>query len=524
MPPKNRREFLIHTGGIGLLPLAGCQTTKTSRSSAMNDSGSMGIRRNIWTLTTENTALKDYALAVEKLKALPASDPRHWTNLAGIHRDSCPHGNSFFFPWHRVYLNYFETICRQILGKPFNLPYWDWSQNSAIPPAFLDEKSPLYHPNRSITKPEDSMIQQLRAFDPTGDDIWSQKNVDIIQKSSSFLNYVGRASPKPAVRPRDALTAQRQSGTGGPDGAVGGALENSPHNMTHVYVGGDMGSFMSPLDPVFYVHHANVDRLWAEWTLENPTKTLPTNQNERNFWLYFNLLGLFYQTSPDDLFKTFGTYTVAFEKPLQQILTTDQLHYRYDTTDSKIPAPSTRSGPAAPSEKRLILEAETFGLIPKIEKNIVTFEVPIKDPKTSKIVEMLKRYDNKKDREVTLSFQAIGLPQPNSKRAMLEFYIDHPNLIPPAIRQSQSAYFIGRLGFFGQGHGHEGAQDSNDHVISASFDLSQPLEQLRKSGWVLGNTLKLQIVVRGKLESEPQKFAKTRLRIEYIEIPQNTPY
>ncbi|MCH9683191.1 MAG: tyrosinase family protein [Deltaproteobacteria bacterium] len=37
------------------------------------------------------------------------------------------------------------------------------------------------------------------------------------------------------------------------------------HNVVHVWMGGDMGPGTSPNDPVFFVHHANVDRIWAKW-------------------------------------------------------------------------------------------------------------------------------------------------------------------------------------------------------------------------------------------------------------------
>jgi hypothetical protein len=51
-----------------------------------------------------------------------------WSGLAWIHFASCPHGNWYFVPWHRVYLNYFEAACATVTGEPdFALPYWDWT-------------------------------------------------------------------------------------------------------------------------------------------------------------------------------------------------------------------------------------------------------------------------------------------------------------------------------------------------------------------------------------------------------------
>jgi tyrosinase len=47
-------------------------------------------------------------------------------------------------------------------------------------------------------------------------------------------------------------------------------LEAGVHTRAHDWVGGSMGGSCSPNDPVFWLHHCNIDRLWAEWQLQNP--------------------------------------------------------------------------------------------------------------------------------------------------------------------------------------------------------------------------------------------------------------
>jgi tyrosinase len=37
------------------------------------------------------------------------------------------------------------------------------------------------------------------------------------------------------------------------------------HNLVHEAVGGTMGGASSPADPLFFLHHANIDRIWANW-------------------------------------------------------------------------------------------------------------------------------------------------------------------------------------------------------------------------------------------------------------------
>ncbi|KAK1225111.1 hypothetical protein PQX77_011981 [Marasmius sp. AFHP31] len=50
------------------------------------------------------------------------------------------------------------------------------------------------------------------------------------------------------------------------------ALEGRPHNAVHNRVGGEMGPHWAPNDPIFYMHHANVDRVWAKWQGDNATR------------------------------------------------------------------------------------------------------------------------------------------------------------------------------------------------------------------------------------------------------------
>jgi tyrosinase len=42
------------------------------------------------------------------------------------------------------------------------------------------------------------------------------------------------------------------------------------HNRVHVWIGGDMAPGSSPNDPVFYLNHCNVDRMWAAWQRKHP--------------------------------------------------------------------------------------------------------------------------------------------------------------------------------------------------------------------------------------------------------------
>jgi tyrosinase len=51
------------------------------------------------------------------------------------------------------------------------------------------------------------------------------------------------------------------------------------HNAIHVWVNGTLLTAASPNDPVFWLHHGNVDRIWVKWQEMHGTDTyVPKNQ------------------------------------------------------------------------------------------------------------------------------------------------------------------------------------------------------------------------------------------------------
>lgn len=219
------------------------------------------VRRSALSLPADDPVFTKYAEAVTKMHELPATDPRNWMNQAKIHADRCPHGTNGFLPWHRYYITYFEEICGQLIGdKSFALPYWDWTaQRGIIPDPFFDvqELNVVYWKDSgSYTTPPSGWgtidTIPIRAIgksvgvqdDPVrGGGAFTSRNINSILGESQFDVFYRR-------------------------------LEGSPHNTGHVVVGfpaqgkrGHIGEGLSPLDPLFWLHHCNVDRIWAQWQL-----------------------------------------------------------------------------------------------------------------------------------------------------------------------------------------------------------------------------------------------------------------
>ena len=228
----NRRAVLA--GGSSLAAMAtlgGCEKL-------FEKIANRPVRKDIATLAANDPVLQAYRDAVAQMQGLPAGDPRNWTKQAEIHLNTCPHGNWFFLPWHRAYLIALDDIVRTLTGDAnFSMPYWNWTCQRSVPPPFWQAGSVLNYSPRSAT----SSSQASTAVVGTS-------NMNTILAETDFQLFASGAA-----------TALR----GG--GGFQGALEQGPHNYIHGFVGGTMGTYMSPLDPIFWLHHCNIDRVWFDW-------------------------------------------------------------------------------------------------------------------------------------------------------------------------------------------------------------------------------------------------------------------
>jgi len=279
------------------------------------------IRKDAWKLSAISTwepTLLWYAKAVGEMSSRPATDPTSWRFQAGIHGYSkntdplvgagpipkksvtdvfwgqCQHGTWFFLPWHRMYLGLFEQIVRATvvkLGGPgdWALPFWNYSDASnpnanALPPAFREAKLPDGSPNPLFTL---GGVNILRAPGVNTGSTAVIPNSDV-----DLTGCLAKTIYSPTTD-----TTTGDLGFGGPataanhDAHVFGqrSVESVPHNAIHVDVGGEWnqggktldGWMINPdtaaLDPIFWLHHANIDRLWAVWNRASASHTNPSS-------------------------------------------------------------------------------------------------------------------------------------------------------------------------------------------------------------------------------------------------------
>ena len=254
----SRRRFLQAAVLSGVaVALASC--TPQQIRDLLDRIANRPVRRGVNTLAATDPILDAYRTAVAAMKALPPTDRRNWTRQAEIHLNFCPHGNWLFLPWHRAYLYYFEEICRELSGMAeFALPYWNWQDNLTMPAVFWDQTSTLYDSTRVST-----------ATSALPSTVFGPPAIESILDQPNFLLFASGQIPLSG--------SQRQS-------ASGGQLEGGPHNRVHTFVLGNMVTFMSPLDPVFWTHHNMIEAVWVEWNIRrgNPN-TNNSDWLERQF-------------------------------------------------------------------------------------------------------------------------------------------------------------------------------------------------------------------------------------------------
>src|SRR3954469_18478113 len=122
----NRRTFLKTTAAAAALPtFAGAAPAKYRRYNVLSAGG--------------QAALASYAKGVQAMMDLKPDHPHNWFRNAFVHFMDCPHGNWWFYVWHRGYLGYFERTIRALSGDAdFAIPYWDWTELPQIPDGMFD--------------------------------------------------------------------------------------------------------------------------------------------------------------------------------------------------------------------------------------------------------------------------------------------------------------------------------------------------------------------------------------------------
>ena len=289
-----------------------------------SDTGPQRVRKSAFTLTEPER--KQLRAAWAALQALPESDPRSWYAQGKVHCWFCGggadsaqgqeiHFSYHFFPWHRAYLYFLEKILGSLVNDPtFALPYWDWDVpgRNVVPPLYAEPATlvnPLWDQWRAAQKGD-----EIPAADV------GPATMEQVMGAATWETFMGSPTPVPSTNANN-----------------GGSVETGPHGNVHLWTGyppqpsnpnngviscSDMGVLATAaFDPIFFAHHANIDRLWDVWinTPAQPPHTNPSTIFGQLDPLWANQVFYFYDEN-----KAYRSIKIS-----DVVSDSGQLHYTY---------------------------------------------------------------------------------------------------------------------------------------------------------------------------------------------------
>lgn len=176
-------------------------------------------------------------------------DDRSWARQNAIHSRNGQHNNGLFLPWHRLQLLHVERIIAGLTGHAaFAMPYWDAQEHRTLP-SWITEQDALLFERQRARGVETLDFNAAR---------WARSPYMARLTSDDFPTFAGRL----------------------PTGA--GMVEGYGHNYIHELVGGLMKRLTTAAtDPIFWLHHCNVDRVWATWHARQPAGVYPEDWTAR---------------------------------------------------------------------------------------------------------------------------------------------------------------------------------------------------------------------------------------------------
>ncbi|TGJ87734.1 hypothetical protein E0Z10_g1063 [Xylaria hypoxylon] len=264
------------------------------------------VRRDWKTLSSAQK--KEYIAAVKCLQKKPSiADPTfapgsrsRYDDFVAVHINQTLsiHGTGNFLTWHRYFVHAYETALRNECGYTGYQPYWNWLDNTADP-----SKSPVFDGSATSFSGDGSFVAHNGSVNGNGNVFIPSGKGGGCVTSGPFVDYVINLGPvfpiqdgmapspstlgfNPHCLSRDlsAFTATNWLTLANVLNVTVGAASRSVllfqnelqgrftdgflglHTAGHGVMGGVGGDlFASPVDPVFFLHHGMVDRIYWIW-------------------------------------------------------------------------------------------------------------------------------------------------------------------------------------------------------------------------------------------------------------------
>jgi tyrosinase len=482
-------------------------------------------RRSLEGLAWNDPIVATYRDAVGIMKQKPDAEQFSWVNLSKIHGTDpntynfCPHGNWYFLPWHRAFTAMYERIVRNLTGNNgFAMPYWDWTNNPTMPEVFLTPTTPDGKTNWLYVNDQAYGQTWTRTWPPTEPMPIDQVGPAVLQSILDSTPYENFGTSMPGTGSQGSGPVQDsldQSWINDEDSGTQGILEGNPHNNVHNNIGGWMPSASSPRDPIFFMHHANIDRIWAVWnSLGNPN-------SPEHFWKDMQIINNFYNVdgsywsplvsdlySPEALGYTYGLPpgpAVAAAAPMHMAL---QTKLRTLFAAPKVAdAAGVRTFAAANTGQASATPAQHLAVSVDVDPGLVS-AVARRRPVSSgtQLLNFASAREARASGTRALGFirdVAVTQPRDTSYRV----FIEHPN--PSSQTPVNDPHYVGTFAILGHGS-HHGRQ----RKPSFALDLTHAIQRVYGSAAVPPSRIQVQIVAVPKRPNTPQSGTATVGRVE----------
>jgi hypothetical protein len=365
--------------------------------------------------------------------------------------DNCTHTKSkkeviHFLVWHRLYIYHFEKIVRKLSGDPnFSLPYWGYTDtvnaqlSRTMPAIYRDTKSSLY---------EKARLDSLNNGAPLHGEILEFIDLKNLFENTTYAGFNKNMNAAPHGAMHDYI--------GYGNSEAGKGMFN-PIKQKFDKGGGLMQDVRTAAyDPIFWVHHANIDRVWQKWTNTNNGQEVTLAELKSVPWPYI-------------FFDENGKKVEYTMEEIMKILYT--MDYDYDDTPVQgKPANVLKAAPLQLQAKNA-LASQAPNVV--VSKGITNFTVANNAAKTN----LLKSSANQK------VFMNVTVSYAKAPKGGYEVFL---NLPKGAVANSKSDYFSGFMTFFGADH-HSGMEDMKMDGMPAkmqetfTFEISKEFN-LSKAG------------------------------------------
>jgi hypothetical protein len=322
----------------------------------------------------------------------------------------CEHGTPYFFPWHRLYLFYFERVLRAAAGDDtLRLPYWDYTDPNQV-------SMPV-----EFTQPTYTDLQGQSVPNPLFD----------ARRASQQITLDERATNIDDILPAPDFDSFRDP------------VENNVHGYVHCTVNDCplplMGAVpVSSNDPIFWVHHANIDRIWECWLAAGHQN--PAGSFQDRAYTFLDENGAEVTRRVRDLFGPSSIVDYAYDHVTNCGRAAPAVAVR------SFPEVQMAANPKEPKKSKaasaLAAKPSTMGTVSGVKISSAVTKVPMELPKSGpKSTSMRDVLNESSPVPTTAELVLEGINYKAHPGSMFNIYLEKKS--DPAQRQ-----FVGTLSFF----------------------------------------------------------------------------